>query len=409
MAKKLLINCSVCDARKIQQENYSHYEAITINCATMLTNANGKAVMNRLPFSLNCSNTLELEEEVDFRVVNGSNEIKSSDLIPQKKFYLMVNGSLTIGTDTRNHLAQCVGISVNGSLICPERIYTALPNINVNGSVTCYPDDAVVLKRSAVIDKLFALRAKNRLYWSAKRMIMTDPELEGEVLRRKGASFSSGEFIITQSKVEKLLELIDEKAEIIVVPDNSSVVEDDIILDEDALRRYGNRLYVIGDITVPEDGGILERLDYLNVLGDAEVPQEYKEKLLDTITQVSGKIKIAKPDGAVLTDKPYIKITRWMLERQPMGIDVSDCAIVKISEDIPKELIADRLHIEDCGIVKCSEEQKDAVDMICRDVGKVGKADGEEGPGLGDSILSAFGVIKGALSTKVVNAADYVL
>lgn len=28
MAKKLTINCANCDARKVQEENYSHYEQI---------------------------------------------------------------------------------------------------------------------------------------------------------------------------------------------------------------------------------------------------------------------------------------------------------------------------------------------------------------------------------------------
>ena len=102
---------------------------------------------------------------------------------------------------------------------------------------------------------------------------------------------------------------------------------------------------------------------------------------------------------------PLVKITRWMLEQQPRGIDVCDCAIVKIADDIPKELIVERVHIEDCGMVKCCEELEDAVTMICTDVGTIG-GDGEDGVGIGDIVM---GGIKGALDTKVINAADYVL
>ena len=75
--------------------------------------------------------------------------------------------------------------------------------------------------------------------------------------------------------------------------------------------------------------------------------------------------------------------------------------------DIPKELIVQRLHIEDCGIVKCSEEQEDAVTMICSDVGQIGGSD--EDNGIGDIIKTAMGGIKGVLETKIINAADYVL
>ena len=97
-----------------------------------------------------------------------------------------------------------------------------------------------------------------------------------------------------------------------------------------------------------------------------------------------------------------------MLEKQPLGLFVSDCAVVKIADDIPKELIVERLHIEDCGVVKCCEDLEDAVTMICTDVGHIG-AEGNDELGVGDMIKDALGGIKGALETKVINAADYVL
>lgn len=409
MAKKLLINCATCDARNALEENYAHYEQITVNCATVLTSPSAKAMMNKLPFTLNCANVLEIEGTVDFRTINGSGEIKSGDAVSASKYYMVVNGALTIGPDTQEQLAQCVGMTINGSLTCPESIYATLTGVNVNGSTTCYPDGAIVLKRNAVIDKLFVLRAKSNLYWSGRRMIMVDPELDATKLKTKGATFSTKEVILSQSKVEELIDLIDEKAEIIIVPDGTSVVLDDITLDADTLRRYGKQLYVIGDVTVTEDADILDELTYLNIRGDVKVPQDLKEKLISVLTEISGEVKIAKPKGATLEDKPIVKITKWMLEQQPMGIDVCDCAVVKIADDIPKELIVERLHIEDCGVVRCCEELEDAVTMICTDCGAVGSAEGEDGMGIGNMIKDALGGIMGALETKVINAADYVL
>ena len=300
MAKKLMINCATCDARNALEENYAHYEQITINCAMVLTSPNAKSVMNKLPFTLNCANVLEIESGVDLRTVNGSSEIKSGDIVPPTKYYMVVNGALTIGPDTQEQLAQCVGMTINGSLTCPESIYAILTGVNVNGSTTCYPDEAIVLKRNAVIDKLFTLRAKNSLYWSGRRMIMVDPELDADTLKAKGVTFSTREVIISQSKVEALIDLIDEKAEIIIVPDGTSVVRDDIILNEDALRRYGKQLYVIGDVTVPEDADALDELKYLNIRGDVKVPQEHKEKLQRVLSEISGEIKIAKPKTCLL-------------------------------------------------------------------------------------------------------------
>ena len=118
--------------------------------------------------------------------------------------------------------------------------------------------------------------------------------------------------------------------------------------------------------------------------------------------------------------KPYFSESPWhfsithtrgqvfcALAQQPLGIDVCDCAVVKIADDIPKELVAERLHIEDCGVVRCCEELEDAVTMICTDCGLVGSA--EESFGIGDILKTAMGGVKGALETKVINAADYVL
>ena len=409
MAKKLMINCATCDARNALEENYAHYEQITINCAMVLTSPQGKAVMNKLPFTLNCANVLEVDGDVEVRTVNGSSEISSGDTVPQNKYYLLVNGALTIGPDTQRQLAQCVGMTVNGSITCPESIYALLTGIHVNGATVCYPDGAIVLKRNAVIDKLFTLRAKSSLYWSSRRMILVDPQLDAQKLKAKGVTFSTREVILAQSMVEDLIDLIDEKAEIVVVPDGTSVVLDDITLNEDALRRYGKQLYVIGDVTVPEDADALDEVKYLQVRGDAKVPQVHKEKLLRVLSEISGEVKIAKPKGAILEDKPFVKITRWMLEQQPLGIDICDCAVVKIADDIPKELIVQRLHIEDCGFVKCSEELEDAVTMVCTDVGQIGGPKDDDGAGIGEMMQSAFGGIKGVLETKVINAADYVL
>lgn len=398
MAKKLLINCASCDARKIREDDYAHYEAININTAALFTSPEAKAVLNRLPVSIDCANVIELEGDVDLRTVNGRGEIRSEDAVPERKFYMLVNGVLNIGPDTRKQLAQCVGMTINGALKCPESVYASLSGVMINGSVACYPDGAIVLKRNAVIDGLFALRAKSALYWAERRMIMVDAELDAEALKSKGASFSAKEVIIARSKVEAMLGLIDERAELTIVPDGTAVVLDDITLDAAALHRHGKRLYVIGDVTVPENASALNELEYLNIRGDARVPEQHREKFLDKLADISGEVKLARPKGASIVDKPIVKVTKWMLEQQPAGIEVIDCAVVKIADDIPKELLAERLRIEDCGVVKCGEELEDTIAMVCENVGRIG--------GESDSVMAG---LKDMMETKFINAAEYIL
>ena len=104
-----------------------------------------------------------------------------------------------------------------------------------------------------------------------------------------------------------------------------------------------------------------------------------------------------------------MKITKWMLEQQPTGLQVSDCAMVQIADDIPKQWIVERLHIVDCAIVKCSEALEDAVTMICEDVGSIGPVGTGEDQSIGGTINAVLGGIQGVLDTKVINAVQYVL
>lgn len=422
MAKKLMINCGSCDARNVSEETLAAYETVTINCGEVLVSPESKDLLNRFGVTLNCGNVLELEKDVKVSKINGSGEILSTDT-PTERTFLMVNGSLEIGPGTQEVLKQYVGISVNGSVTYPESLSGCLSMLRINGSTVCYPDDAIVLKNNAVIDRLFALRAKNKCYWSNKRMIMVDEKLDAALLARKGAAFQAKEVILAESKVESLIDLIDEKAEIIIVPDGTAVVTDDVELNEVARKKYGTKLYVLGDVKVFEDDGLLDEIRYLNIRGDAKVSENLKDKLMEAITEIEGDITVVrKPKGRVISDKMTIKINKWLLEQTEDGIHVEDCMKVVLEEDIPCDMILDKLSINDCMEVKCTPEQEAAVAAIAEDVMAIGglgkmvenavdsakEATGGD-MGIGDMLKGVFGMAKDAINTKIINAGDYVL
>lgn len=398
MEKKTVINTSTCDVRHVSEETLEHYGQLVINAAVVLADPQSRALLARYPVTMNCARVLDIEGDVQLSTVNGSAQIKSGE-VPTQKRYLVVNGSLEIGPDTQPVLEQYVGIAVNGSVTYPESLNGALGMLTVNGSTTCYPDGAMLLKRNAMVDRLFALRAKAGLYWAGRRLIMVDPQLDPKALEAKGARFASQEAILAESKVEGLIGLLDEKTDIIIVPDGTAVIRDDVTLENSTVKKHGGKLYLIGDLTVDRNGAeALEALEYLHVCGDVSVTADLKDRLLEKAQEITGDVKILKTRGRTLQDRPYVKVSKWMLEREPEGVAVMDCAIVKLDGDLDKDLILERLTISDCAVVRCTPDQEDAVAAVSEDVAQIGGKEEDD---------EAFNPLKGA--AKVINAAEYVL
>lgn len=399
MGKKLVINCADCDTRKMTEQSLANYDSVTINAALILTNARSRQILAQHNVTMNCASVLDIEEDVKMKVVNGKGKISSGDAILDGRYFLLINGSLEIGPGTQSIVEQYVGILINGSVTYPQSLSGALGMMTVNGSSNCYPDGAIILKRSAVIDKTFTLRAKKNLYWAARRLIMVDSNLDPAALADKGSTFSSGEAIIAESKVETLVELIDDKTEIIVVPDGTAVIQDDVVLEDMTLGKYGKKLYIIGNLTVNGDSAAaLEQLEYLYIRGDAMVTKDLKSLLLEKAVEITGNVN--KTAGRVISDAPSVKITKWLLEQENDGICVTDCVTVKIDVDVPKELILEQLIITDCVQVVCEKEQIDAVTAICKDVA---------GISCDEAIENVCDGEEPASDTDMVNCASYVI
>ncbi len=394
MGKKLKIQCNLCDMRKASEETLAAYEKIEIFANMLLVNPRAKALLAKYPVGMNCNSVLEVEDEARLKIVNGVEEISGSNPA-DGKVILIVNGRLTVGNGAEEVLKSYQRILVNGVVVYPESLSGALGMMTVNGTSVCYPDGAVVLKRNAVIDRTFALRARNRLYWAERRLVMVAPELNPEKLKAKGARFSSQSAIVAESKAEDLIELIDEKAEIILVPDGTAVITDDLTLDDASCRRYGRRMYVTGDLTVGADSReVLEQMEYLCVLGNASVAPGLRDTLL-SVGQIAGAVRVLQ--GRKISDSSTVHISRWMLEREQDGIGISDCATVILDEDLDQELIANRLRIYDCAKVVCTPTQRDAVGMVCTDVAVISTGDDDDARPAEDP------------DTVVVNAGKYVL
>ncbi len=409
MAKKLMINCGNCDARFVREETLAAYESTVINCGAVWVTQETKDLLNRYNVTMNCGNVMQIPQDVKIKTINGRAVIKSGDILGEP-VYLMVNGTLEIGPGTEKILGSYVGIYVNGNVTYPDSLSSVLGMLAVNGVTNCYPDGAIVLKNNTTIDYLFALRAKNALYWSPRRLVMVDPRLNGETLAAKGASFQAKEVILAEGKVEELVPLIDEQAQIVIVPDSTAVIADDVELDEMTVKKYGTRLYILGDVKLSGDcAAALKGLSYLNVQGNISVAEENRPALLEILTECSGEIKVEKyTNRRVIEDKMTLRISRWLLEQEPEGIHVRDCMKLILDTDISGELILDKLSVSDCMKIQCTPEQEPALGMVCEDVFSIGENDDDK-MGIGGMLKTALAGAGEVLNTKVINAGDYVL
>ncbi len=88
---------------------------------------------------------------------------------------------------------------------------------------------------------------------------------------QKGCSFSAPKAILCASLCPVLAPLFPDSTELIIVPDGTAVVEDDLELTASSLRRYGTRLYVLGDAVIPaESADLLAQIEFLHVTGEVE-------------------------------------------------------------------------------------------------------------------------------------------
>ena len=407
--KKMIVNCATCDMRKVSEETLQAYEQIVVNAATVLVTPKTKELVNRYNLTLNAADVQEIPEGENVRLnrQNGSYQL-TGDSAPREGelTILMVNGSLTIGDDALEAAQAYFSIQVNGSVLMPKSMAGKLSNLSVNGSTSTYPDGAILLRRNAVIDRTFPLRAReDALYWASRRLVFTDADLDVGKLAEKGVRFASRLAILAESLAEAVTPLLTEDTEILIVPDGTKFANGYAVMDKRFLKKHGTKLYCNGDLIVkPEAVDVIPEIEYLYVNGQVKIPQD----LVDAFEEIDAEYEelvIQKPYGKVIEDVVRAAVDTKLLEKYPDGVQVTDCAMVRIAKDVSPELILDRLSISDCAKVFCTEEQEAAVSAVSKDVAMIGSCDEEE-----ESILD---MVTGSLNLnpnlKVINAADYVM
>lgn len=401
-AKNFKLNCDVCDARRITEESYREYERLTINADILLTDKRSKPILDSLPIKLNVDTVLDVEGETKLITQNGYYEIKPGE-VSDTQLILVVNGRLHIAPKTEEVLKSYAAIVVNGCLEYPQGASVYLSRITVNGQSECYPEDCTVLKHTALVDKYFAIRAKENARYYAAKMVVLSEEADLQKLKEKRVHFVTKEFAVTKSRVEEAVELFDETAELLVLPDGCRYVPEGAVLGASLLEHYGTKLYVNGDFTCNEESTpFLEKLEYLKVKGCVKLLKAQEESFQKLNAEYED-IRVIK--GLMLENRISVTVDAALLQSMPDGLGLENCVNVSVEADVTPEQILEFLQMKNCVNVTCEKKQKSALEAIGNIVFL--KVRGEEGQENGCS--DKDGERQEESGQSFVNADTYIL
>lgn len=364
--KVLKINCNLCDTRNMQENMFEGYESVVINANLLIVNGRSKALLSKYAVQIDVNQVLEVSDSCKFSMHNGRFSIQSNVPVSED-MVLMVNGTLEIEPETEEQLKHYMKIMVNGTVQYPQSAASYLTDkLSVNGSSVCYPDKAVLLKPTAVLDKYFPLRAKkNGLYYAQSRVVIMDSQFLAEMLAQKEVKFITKKLIAPESVLTRILGLFDENVDITAVPEGCAFIKDDVTLDKALIRSQGTKLYICGNLTLDKGSAeALSAVEYLYVEGDVYLPQQ----LTDAFMQVNAfyeKLNVVK--GRLVSERQKVCVDRNMLKASPDGVTVLDCVEVRIHPDVPAESILEKTAFWECVRIICSAEQKSAVEVVSRD------------------------------------------
>lgn len=382
--KSLIIDTAFCDVRKVTEEFLSTYASVEINAATVVTSQSAQVLLGKYGVEIDCAHLLTLEDNVQFTTLHGTYFISPSTTVPEEKTYLMLNGCLEIEPGSETALEGYTAITVHGTVNCPRSIADRLGSkLTVSGAFNTYPDGCIRLKKNTVLDRFFHLRAKqDAVYYVPRCVIALSPDINFAKLAEKNVRFETKKLLVTESLAETAVPFFGETVDISVFPDGCAYVDGDAVLDEALLKRYGGRLYVTGDLTVPaKSAALLDRVTYLRIDGDLLVSRGLKDRVLAMDVEYGRFYTVG---STLIANAGSQQIDAYVLEHAEDGVSAISCAHISIAPDVSPELLREKLvSIIACASISCaSKEQISALSMLeMHDVASVSLEGQENGAG----------------------------
>lgn len=381
--KKLQINCEMCDVRGITREVLDAYESVRINTENLIHNAGAMALLADYNVNIHAENVISLPsgQEVANKSFNGRCHITKGMF--KTPTYLVVNGRVDIDEDAFDEENQLLGIMVNGVISYPDSLGAALPPMTVNGKSVVYPAGCVRLPAAAVIDRLFALRAKAARYFAEKRVVLVDRSADIARMVEKKIVFLTKKAYIASSLLEEGIKLFDDSVDIVEVPDGTVYLPECDAVTAGVLRRHGGKLLIFGNVKLMglrEDE--LKQLESLHVYGTVFADEAAEERLHEI--GLSAQTSVVSVKGSLIADRGEVRISAEQVNGS-VSLTLSSCGTVELAPEISAEMIRQKLALYDCGMVTCMPGQLAAAESVAVGCGYISSA--EEVQCRGDVVL----------------------
>lgn len=405
--KDLIINCEICDIRKLNPENYRQYGKISVNAELVLLNDRGKAALGELDISFNAEEFLEPDDDTDIEIasVTGRYSI-SGNTRADSNTVLTVNGSVYIAPDAKGALQSFLKITVNGSILCAKSLAPFLSHVSANGSISFYPDDYTVLPGTFEIDKYFPLTAADGgKYFIQNTAKIKDSSIDLSLLAKKQVRFRAKKLILPEEKIEEAVPLFDSGTQFTVIPKGFSCADSSVKLDESLIEQYGRKIFVNGNLDARGDiSSIVSKIDEMIVNGKVTVTKKTKADF-DSISAKYNKYEISK--SVVICDKPAITLNDQLLKLSCDGVRIENCAHLTIAEEVRAQDILDLAELCNIAMVSCTEEQQAAVISIGENIAKISTDPSDkQAIAIESNPVSAAST---ALNAKLINTEKFIM
>lgn len=359
--KKLIVNCDICDARKVKEEELKKFEKILVNADYVFVNQHSKPLLYNLPIQWNMDEMVQLEDEEDIEVSYYNGDFEINEAVPSSgKQLLYINGRLLLRPGAENAMKHFIRIYVNGMLSCPESMSAFASQISVNGSIEYYPDDYKILGNKFVMDRYFPIQAEAGGKYFSKEMEVTDSAIDMTLLREKGVHFKAKKVYVLEEKLQDCMKLFNEDVQFYVIPRGYCFVKQDVIFNNELLLKYGNRIYSKSNFMIEaKSREALQQLEGLQVNGTLYLPKEQMEELKQKDVCYK-ELEFIK--GNIIFGKSMITIYPEAIAKEE--ISLVQCAMVQIDPEISSEEILKKICLINCSVVRCSREQRMAVESV---------------------------------------------